>query len=170
MTAQDASAGRPDSPRGRGAPGTRTLRALAGAGLIVAVGPACSPEEPRIAEGQALYEANCQSCHGEGLRGDGPLASQLPVQPPSILEHLGHHTRAQLVRLITGGIPPAMPPAPVTPEQVQLIVDYAWTRVPESEVAALRAMQQQMEEMEMMMGDTAASPMPEMDHSAMPGN
>jgi hypothetical protein len=107
------------------------------------------------------------TCHGEGMRGDGPLASSLPVQPPSILEHLGHHTRAQLVQLVTGGVPPAMPPAAINPEQVQLIVDYAWTLVPESEVAALRAMQEQMEMSGGMgMGPADSAPaMEEMDHS-----
>jgi mono/diheme cytochrome c family protein len=130
---------------------------------LTLAGLACSGEDPEVAEGRALYEAHCMSCHGEGLTGDGPLASQLPVQPPSILEHLGHHTQAQLVQLIAGGIPPAMPPSPLDAAQVQLIVDYAWTRVPESEVAALRAMQQQMEEMATT-GDSAASSMPGMDH------
>jgi mono/diheme cytochrome c family protein len=152
------------------------IRFLAAWGLCAWAALACSAssdEPPEIAEGRALFEANCMPCHGEGARGDGPMASALPVQPPSILDHLGHHTKAQLARLVIGGIPPAMPPQPVTPEQVQLIVDYAWTLVPESEVAALRAMQEQMETM----GDSvmagvpgmAGTAMPGMDHSAMPG-
>ena len=114
-------------------------------GLYAALGCGPSADEREVSEGEALYEAHCMSCHGETARGDGPLASTLPVQPPSILEHLGHHTQAQLVQLIRSGIPPAMPPAALTDEQVQVVVDYAWTLVPEDQVASLRAMQQQTE-------------------------
>ena len=119
--------------------------ALMGGGLYVAL--ACGPDAERgeVSEGQALFEAHCSSCHGEQARGDGPLASTLPIQPPSILEHLGHHTRAQLVQLIRSGIPPAMPPAALTDEQIQRVVDHAWTLVPEDQVASLRAMQEQTE-------------------------
>ena len=116
--------------------------ALAGASLtfLIACGPSDAGEVP---EGQALFEANCMSCHGETALGDGPMASALPVQPPSLLEHLGHHTQAQLVQLIATGVPPAMPPAPLTAEQIQTVVDYVWTLVPAGEVAALREMQAQ---------------------------
>ena len=123
-----------------GSPLRRVL--LVCGGLLPAT--ACASDAP-VSEGQALFEAHCMACHGEGARGDGPLASTLPVQPPSILEHLGHHTRAQLVQLIRTGIPPAMPPAALDEAQVQLVVDYAWTLVPEAEVAALRAVQEQVE-------------------------
>ena len=95
--------------------------------------------------GQALFEANCMTCHGERARGDGPLATTLPVQPPSLLEHLAHHTRAQLVQLIQTGVPPAMPPAPIRPDEIHLVIDYVWTLVPESERDSLRAMQEQVE-------------------------
>lgn len=126
-------------------PARRT--ALLGVGLYVALGCGPSAGDREVSEGQALYEAHCMTCHGETARGDGPLASTLPVQPPSILEHLGHHTQAQLVQLIRTGIPPAMPPAALTDEQIQVVVDYAWTLVPEDEVAALRAVQEQTEAM-----------------------
>ena len=95
--------------------------------------------------GEALYEANCAMCHGDGARGDGPMAASLPVKPPSILEHLGHHTQAQLVGLIRGGVPPAMPPAALTDDEVAQVIDYVWTLVPESQAGALRAMRDQME-------------------------
>jgi mono/diheme cytochrome c family protein len=125
----------------------RAFAAVATVGLVFA---ACSPSESEaltgeLAEGQALYQAHCMECHGERALGDGPLAASLPIQPPSLLEHLAHHTQAQLVRLIRAGIPPAMPAPALDDAQVQLVVDYVWTLVPESEVAALREMQSHVE-------------------------
>jgi len=121
----------------------RPLGALALAPLSIAL--ACAPEPPMMSEGQALFLTHCMACHGEGAQGDGPIASTLPVQPANLLEHLSHHTRTQLNQLIRTGIPPAMPPIALGEAEVQLIIDHVWTLVPESEVAALRAMQQEVE-------------------------
>jgi hypothetical protein len=122
------------------------MSALAMIGMFAVGIGACGRDlPPEIAAGRDLYQANCAMCHGDGALGDGPMAASLPVQPPSILEHLGHHTGAQLLGLIRNGVPPAMPPAPLSEEEVQSVVDYVWTLVPESEAAALRAMRDQME-------------------------
>jgi mono/diheme cytochrome c family protein len=132
-----------------------TTAALVGVTLLGA--GACGDDlPPELAQGRELFLANCAMCHGDGARGDGPMAASLPVQPPSILEHLGHHTGAQLVTLIRSGVPPAMPPQPLSEEEVGLVVDYVWTLVPESEAAALRAMRDQMEAMQ---GSAAPAPM-----------
>lgn len=121
------------------------LAALASTAVVaIACGP---PEDPAIAEGRALYEAGCEMCHGERGLGDGPMASSLPVPPVSLIEHVGHHSASEMYRLITDGIPPAMPPHTLSEEQVTRIVDYVWTLVPEGQVAALRDMQRQIEEM-----------------------
>ena len=136
--------------------GTCASAALAVAMGLFALG--CGPpEDPDLVAGRLLYEENCSSCHGDQALGDGPMAASLPVQPASLVEHLGHHTMAELTRLITSGIPPGMPPAPVDPEEIRLIVNYVWTLVPEDRVEALREMQRQME----MMG-TGAGAMPGM--------
>ncbi len=129
--------------------------------LALLVG-ACSSDRPgdevAASEGAALYEAHCAMCHGAGLEGGGPMAAGLPVEPPSLFEHLGHHTEEQLIGLIRSGVPPAMPPAPISDDEVRRIIDYAWTQLPDSLAATLREMQRQME---------AESGGAEMDHSAM---
>ena len=95
------------------------------------------------------------------------MAASLPVRPPSVLEHLGHHPADQLRRIILTGVPPAMPPAPLTEAQIRLVVDYAWTLVPDSLVEGLREMQR-MAEMGMPMNvgtDSSTSMAGVMDHS-----
>lgn len=124
----------------------RSMAAM-GVGLYAALACASDSGDPEVAAGLALYEAHCLQCHGEDARGGGPLAASLPVQPPSILEHLTHHTTAQLLGLIGGGVPPAMPPQPLSEDEIRLVVDYVWTLVPEPERAVLRALQQETEEM-----------------------
>jgi hypothetical protein len=37
-----------------------------------------------VAEGQALYQQNCVSCHGANGQGDGPAASALNPKPPDL--------------------------------------------------------------------------------------
>ncbi len=138
--------------------------ALVGAGLSFAYGCAGGADEPAVTQGQALYEANCLACHGEGALGDGALAGTLPVPPPSLLDHLAHHTQAQLVQLIREGVPPAMPRTALSDEEIQLVVDYVWTLVPAALVESLRAQQEHME----MMGDSAMGPMPGMPGMGVP--
>ena len=94
-----------------------------------------------MSEGEALFVANCAECHGVNALGDGPLATSLPIPPPSLMDHLGHHPEDQLIRIIRTGLPPAMPPAPLSEDEVRLVIDYAWTLVPDSLVEGLREMQ-----------------------------
>ena len=98
-----------------------------------------------MSEGEALFVANCAECHGVDALGDGPLATSLPIPPPSLMDHLGHHPGDQLVRIIRTGLPPAMPPAPLSEDEVRLVIDYAWTLVPDSLVEGLREMQRMAE-------------------------
>ncbi len=116
------------------------MRAQAGISLSLAL-TACGGSEPGSSPGQALFEANCAACHGADATGGGTLAASLPIQPPNILLHLGHHTEDQLIRLIQAGIPPAMPPAPISADEIRQVIQYAWTLLPEAEQAALRATQ-----------------------------
>jgi mono/diheme cytochrome c family protein len=139
------------------------LVAVVGSGAVLVLrGPSSTGA---VSAGQALFEGNCVECHGVGALGDGPIAASLPVPPPSLLEHLGHHTQAQLIQLIRGGVPPAMPPTSLTEDEVRLVIDHVWTLVPESDVAAVRAMQQQMEMMGTMDMEQPADSTMEMDRS-----
>ena len=110
---------------------------------------ACSNEEvtkiSKIRAGEMFYEATCFSCHGEGGLGDGPMAEMLPVRPPPLTEHLAHHPIDQLVQIIRDGVPPAMPPTPLTDDEIRLVIDYTWTLVPDSLVEELREMQKEAE-------------------------
>jgi mono/diheme cytochrome c family protein len=101
------------------------------------------PREAALARGQALFEANCASCHGTGALGDGPMAATLAVKPANILEHLGDHSYEDMVKMVAEGIPPAMAPAVIGSDDVRLVLNYVWTLVPNDERARLRALQEQ---------------------------
>ncbi|HEY3847717.1 MAG TPA: CopD family protein, partial [Acetobacteraceae bacterium] len=68
-----------------------------------------------ITHGEALFAANCTSCHGADARGDGPAAKSLPVPPADLTApHFWGHTEGDLYWYISHGInapsgAPAMP-------------------------------------------------------------
>lgn len=97
---------------------------------------AAAPVDPR----KALFETHCASCHGpEGL-GDGPVAATLPVKPANIREHFGDHSFEEMVRRVVEGIPPGMPPAPISADEVGEALSYVWSQISPSEQARLRAL------------------------------
>lgn len=102
-----------------------------------AVAVAASPAP--ASDGRALYEAHCVACHGAAFRGDGPLASTLPVPPANIVEHLGDHAPEEIVRRVAEGIPPAMPAAPLTSDEIESVIDYVWSTLPDSTQSRLEA-------------------------------
>jgi len=116
-----------------------------GLAFALGCGSGSQSEEAAAVSGQAIFQATCAQCHGPRGLGDGPMAASLPTPPASLIDHLAHHTRAQLVQLVQGGIPPAMPPQALTAEQVEQVIDYIWTLVPADQVEALRAMQEAVE-------------------------
>jgi mono/diheme cytochrome c family protein len=141
--------------------GFARIAAPAGIALVLggcgSSGGSGDAEVAEVSQGQALFEANCAECHGERALGNGPTAASLPIPPPSLMEHLGHHPQDQLVRIIQTGVPPAMPPAPLSEDEVRLVIDYAWTLVPDSLIEGLREMQR-MAEMGMGMGMDMSMP------------
>ncbi|MBV9784067.1 MAG: CopD family protein [Acidisphaera sp.] len=57
-----------------------------------------------IARGAGIFAANCAVCHGEGGRGDGPMARQLPVPPADLTAaHLRGHTIGELFWYVSHG-------------------------------------------------------------------
>ena len=75
----------------------------------VAGSSADSSRQARLADGQAVFLANCAMCHGEWGLGDGPLAAQLQKESGVVAAHLNDRARLQtmgrelLVRVIERG-------------------------------------------------------------------
>lgn len=56
--------------------------------LIAIVGflplAACVPAEPEEVSGKELFGQYCATCHGDGGKGDGPVAGDLPKPPADL--------------------------------------------------------------------------------------
>jgi hypothetical protein len=61
----------------------------------------------------AMYADRCMSCHGPSGRGDGPVASALPVQMPDFRDTVERKSNGQIRRAIADGrgMMPAFSPA-----------------------------------------------------------
>jgi putative copper resistance protein D len=67
--------------------------------------PAVPYAAASIVQGQGLYRAHCQSCHGVGGYGDGPAAAGLPRRPADLTaKHARDHTAGDLYWWISHGI------------------------------------------------------------------
>jgi copper transport protein len=62
-----------------------------------------------VAIGRTLYVQNCQQCHGEAGRGDGPQAPSLPVAPADFRVHIPYHQDEFFFRVMTNGLGNIMP-------------------------------------------------------------
>jgi mono/diheme cytochrome c family protein len=81
--------------------------ALAGSAAAVAPGgEPLSPESRLIERGMGLYEVYCVACHGESLRGDGPVSRDLTRPPTDLtritLRHGGDFPFAEVYNAIAG--------------------------------------------------------------------
>ena len=89
-----------------------------------------------IVQGSALYPQHCAACHGADGRGDGPLASKLPIPPADLTAgHLWMHTDGELFWWLTHGIEAplggiAMPgfASVLTPDDRWALIDFIRAR------------------------------------------
>jgi putative copper export protein/mono/diheme cytochrome c family protein len=86
---------------------------------------------PSISRGGPLYAANCTVCHGVNGRGDGPLASRLPIRPADLTEeHIFAHNVGDLFWWIghgKGGVMPGFA-GTLTPEQRWDVINFVLAR------------------------------------------
>ena len=62
-----------------------------------------------VERGRMLFLQNCTMCHGETGRGDGPLASSLPIRPANLYDHIPYHVDQFFFSVITNGLGGIMP-------------------------------------------------------------
>jgi copper transport protein len=72
-----------------------------------------APNAASLAAGEALYQQNCQNCHGATGRGDGPVGVTLNPRPADLSIHTepGVHPDGQLFVWISEGFPGSAMPA-----------------------------------------------------------
>jgi len=86
---------------------------------------------PSVSRGAPLYAANCTMCHGAGGRGDGPLASTLPIRPADLTEpHLFAHQVGDIYWWVSNGVGGVMPgfAAKLTPDQRWDVINFVRAR------------------------------------------
>ena len=88
----------------------RSLNAALVASYPVQMGPG---KVPNLQKGQALYQAQCASCHGATGKGDGPLAAQLNPPPVAFSDRERARERSPfaLHQTITRGVEGTSMPA-----------------------------------------------------------
>lgn len=82
-----------------------------------------------LAEGRALYERNCASCHGLSGMGDGPASASMNPRPPAVgdaatMRDVSPATMYRILSVGIGGTPMPGYAAEMTPEQRWNIVSY----------------------------------------------
>lgn len=72
-----------------------TIAALAGLGLFAAPTAFADPQ-PGVGEGEAIYQARCNMCHGTGM-GGAPLMDKLAtLEPADVVEKMATGTMAPM--------------------------------------------------------------------------
>ena len=98
-----------------------------------APGGAAEAGDP-VAKGKAAYTTYCSSCHGQGGKGDGPVAAALNPKPRDLTSraYMAQLDDQYLFEIISkGGIAvgksPLMPPAPLVEQDIWNVIGYIKT-------------------------------------------
>ncbi|TME27579.1 MAG: c-type cytochrome [Chloroflexi bacterium] len=89
------------------------------------------PDERSLAIGRDVYTTNCETCHGETGRGDGPAGLRLVPRPADLHIHMapGVHTDGELFYWVSYGVSgtamPAWKDRGLTDEQIWSVINYA---------------------------------------------
>jgi mono/diheme cytochrome c family protein len=89
------------------------------------------PDDRSLAIGQDVYTTNCEVCHGEFGRGDGPAGLRLVPRPADLRVHMapGVHTDGELYYWVSYGFAgtamPAWKERGLTDEQIWSVINYA---------------------------------------------
>lgn len=83
-------------------PITRLGRSVLILALLALVAAACGGEGDTASpsRGAELYEASCQTCHGDPVTGEGRIPAETPSHGPG--GHTWHHADGQLIDLVLG--------------------------------------------------------------------
>jgi copper transport protein len=98
---------------------------------VVNVRDPVPPDEHSLQVGQQVYTENCETCHGENGRGDGPTGLRLVPRPADLRIHMapGVHTDGELFYWVSYGFPGSAMPAwkslGLTDEQIWSVINYA---------------------------------------------
>ena len=89
------------------------------------------PDEHSLEVGRTVYTTNCETCHGETGRGDGPAGLRLVPRPADLHLHMapGVHTDGELFYWVSYGVAGSAMPAwkerGLTDEQIWSVINYA---------------------------------------------
>jgi mono/diheme cytochrome c family protein len=83
-----------------------TLGLAGWAGWVWAQGTVEVVSQPNIEQGQAIYQAHCEECHGPAGHGDGPRAALLAPRPGNLVSAAtSSKTDEELFAMISRGVP-----------------------------------------------------------------
>ena len=88
------------------------------------------PTPDSLETGESVYLKTCQTCHGDGGRGDGPTAAGLNPPPADLVVHVPLHPEGDLFGYIQDGLPgTAMVPLGdvLTDDEIWHVVNYIRT-------------------------------------------
>jgi mono/diheme cytochrome c family protein len=63
---------------------SKTFRTIVLGGLLLAGAVLPAGAQDDLAAGRAEYQKSCANCHGDGGKGDGPLAQYLTIKPSDL--------------------------------------------------------------------------------------